>query len=273
MHLVRNQTEGLFSDPPMSKKCNDFTGTISADSLRKGGHKLMSLLSTIPIESRPRERGLRFGVETLDEAELLAIFIRSGTKGINAIELARGLLNRFQGSIRNLSQASYQELLEIKGLGPCKALIVQSLGEWARRYSVVPISNSIPIQTSIEVYNYCNEKICNQNQEHLIVLLLDIKKRLLGEHLISIGGLKKVEIEAREVFKPAIKRGAAGVILIHNHPSGDPSPSVEDERITAKLKKVGELLGIPLIDHLIIGRGGYFSFSDARLYKIESLHQ
>ncbi|OGQ36509.1 MAG: hypothetical protein A3F16_02435 [Deltaproteobacteria bacterium RIFCSPHIGHO2_12_FULL_43_9] len=230
-------------------------------------------INSIPLDERPREKGLKFGLEKLDDPELLAIFLGSGTKGENAIELARKVLDAFQFSIRGLGEATLDELVKIKGIGTCKALVIESLGEWGRRYASRPISYKVTIQTSFEVYKHFYERFSNQKEEQLLVILLDTKKRLIGEVLIAKGGINKASIAVADIFRPAVKRGAAGIILIHNHPSGDPSPSGEDFGLTVAAKGGGEILGIRLIDHLIIGSKGYYSFTESKLYREPALHQ
>lgn len=224
-------------------------------------------INSIPIDARPREKGLKYGLDTLNDDDLLAIFLGSGTRECNAIELARTVLDSYQCSIRDLGNASIDDLKQIKGIGTCKALVIESLGEWARRYSSSPISLKVQIETSFEVYKHFYEKVSNQKQEQLIVLLLDSKKRLLGEEMVAKGGINEAVVSIGEIFKPAIKRGGVGIILIHNHPSGDPTPSQEDLQLTERLKKGGDLLGIKLIDHLIIGLKCYYSFANGRIFK------
>src|SRR3990167_6567005 len=146
-------------------------------------------INSIPLDERPREKGLKFGLEKLDDPELLAIFLGSGTKGENAIKLARKVLDAFQFSIRGLGEATWDELVKIKGIGTCKALVIESLGEWGRRYASRPISYKVTIQTSFEVYKHFYERFSNQKEEQLLVILLDTKKRLIGEVLIAKGGI------------------------------------------------------------------------------------
>ena len=232
---------------------------------REKGEFLMNIQS-LPVTQRPRERGWTRGVSELTSEELLALVIRSGSNGEHALHLAGRVLEQFQFSLRVLHQASFQELVEIKGIGPCKALQIQAIGELARRHSTSPVAIGETVESSYSVFRHLKERLIIESQEQVWALLLDIKKQMIGEFLVSKGSIDITSIEPREVFLPAVRRGAHGVIVVHNHPSGDPTPSPEDVKVTELLRKAGILLGIRLLDHLIIASRGFFSFSDGKIY-------
>ncbi len=214
-----------------------------------------------PEEERPRERLLSRGPESLTDAELLAIILRTGGAGITALDHARLLLARYQ-SLRGLGDASPSELASIKGIGKAKAAQVMACMEIARRFASQKIREGEQFTSSRDVFEHFHERLRGKKKEVFIALLLNGKNRKIKEVMISQGSLNASIVHPREVFNPAVKDSAASIILVHNHPSGDPSPSREDREITGRLKGVGDLLGIRILDHLIIGDGRYISFAD-----------
>ena len=219
-----------------------------------------------PAEERPRERLLAQGAETLTDAELLALIIRTGDSSSknSAVDLARGLLSRF-GSLRQLSAASITELTQQAGIGPAKAAEVQALFQIARRFSDRRLQPGQVYRSSGDAFAHFHERLCDYRKEVFVALLLDSKNRLLREVQISAGSLDASIVHPREVFAPALRESASAILFIHNHPSGDPTPSREDIAITARLKQGGELLGIRVLDHIIIGKGVYVSLADRGL--------
>jgi DNA repair protein RadC len=217
-----------------------------------------------PESDRPREKLLENGPETLSNAELLAIILRVGeaSTGQSALDHGRELMSRFDGSFRKLEEASTQDLRTIKGIGPAKAAQVKAALEIAKRFSREELKRGEQFRSSADVFNHYREHLGGLKKEEFHVLLLDAKNRKIRDVRVSEGSLTSSLVHPREVFSPVIRESAAAVILIHNHPSGDPQPSQEDLHITRRLREVGEVMGVRVLDHLIIGKGRYVSFVD-----------
>lgn len=214
----------------------------------------------IPKEDRPRERLLSFGASSLSNAELLALILGNGTKNMNVIDLSNSLLSEF--GLEGFSSCSLNELKKIKGVGPAKASQILALVEFNKRFS----RSSTPktrFSDAKEVFKFLSPKMCDLDKEHFFVLLLDSKNRLIHDCAVSVGILNSVLVHPREVFKVAIKESANSIIIAHNHPSGDPTPSEEDLKITEQLFNAGKTLNIPLLDHVIIGKEGYWSWNES----------
>jgi len=211
-------------------------------------------IKDLPDSSKPRERFLKHGPEALSDAELFAIILRTGLVGENVMEMANRLISKF--GLVNLFDCSLKELQEIKGIGPSKAMQLLAMSELGKRYNQE--KNSVKKITCAEdVFKLFHTRLRDKKQEHFYVLMLDTKNNIIGEQLISKGILDASIIHPREVFKPAIKNSASKIILVHNHPSGDPKPSEEDMEITEKIMKTGEELGIKVLDSVIVGREGF----------------
>ncbi|ADG05432.1 RadC family protein [Kyrpidia tusciae] len=221
------------------------------------------LVKDVPLQERPRERLLTFGPEQLTNAELLAILLRTGSHGRSALELAQRLLTRFEG-LTGLLAADSRELMEESGMGPAKATQVLAALEFGRR---VQRANPAPkpIHSPNDVASRLMERLQFLSKEHFVVLHLDTKHRVLGEEVVSVGTLNASLVHPREVFRTAIKRNAAAVVCVHNHPSGDPTPSPEDIDVTKRIVESGRILGIDLVDHVVIGRGTYVSMRERGL--------
>ncbi|WP_432822557.1 RadC family protein [Trichloromonas sp.] len=219
-----------------------------------------------PEDERPREKLLKNGADTLSEAELLALVLRTGDAAsqTSAVDHARLLLARFK-SLRGLALATVAELCEIKGIGPAKAAELQAVCELARRFGIETMRPGDRYTSSTEVYQHFHERLRDYRKEVFIALLLDSKNRLLCEVQISEGSLTASIVHPREVFAPVVRESAAAVLFVHNHPSGDPTPSREDLEITTRLREAGELMGVRVLDHIIIGSGQYVSFVDRGL--------
>jgi DNA repair protein RadC len=216
-----------------------------------------------PEGDRPREKLLERGPEALSDAELLAIIIRTGdsSSGRTALDHARHLIAKFK-SFRNLSSAAIAELCALKGIGPAKAAAVKAALEISRRYATERVSQGMAFSRSADVFAHFHERLRDNKKECFFILLLDSKNRVIREERISEGTLTCSLVHPREAFTPAIRESAASLILVHNHPSGDPAPSREDEEITSRMVEGGKLLGIGVLDHIIIGQGRYYSFAD-----------
>ena len=226
----------------------------------------MRSIKNWPADERPREKLLANGADKLTDAELLALIIRTGDSSSksSAVDLARGLLSRF-GSLRLLAKASINELCEQAGIGPAKAAEIQALFQIARRFSDQRLQPGQPYSSAQEVFFHFHERLCDYRKEVFLALLLDAKNRLIKEVQISEGSLSASIVHPREVFAPVLRESAAGVLFVHNHPSGDPSPSQEDIEITKRLKQVGDIMGVRVLDHIIIGNGEYVSLADRGL--------
>ena len=213
----------------------------------------------LPDSSRPRERFLKLGPEALSDAELFAIILRTGTVKENVVDMSNRLISQY--GLKNLFSCSLKELQEIKGIGPSKAMQLLAMSELGKRHSQskTPVKK---ISCAKDVFNLFNERLKNEKQENFYVLILNTQNIIIKEELISKGVLDSALLHPREVFKPAIKNSAKKLILVHNHPSGNPSPSQEDLNITKKLIEIGEILDIKVLDHVIIGDGEWWSWKE-----------
>jgi DNA repair protein RadC len=221
-------------------------------------------IKDLPKTERPRERLLQAGEDNLSDVELLAIVIRSGSQEATALDLAGRLLSEF-GSFRRLAGCGVGELTRVRGIGPAKAAQIKAALAIARRYASQKMSPGTRVTGSRQLYDYMREKLYGLKQERFYALMLDTKHRVIREREIAVGSLNESVVHPREVFKPAIAESAARVIFVHNHPSGDPEPSPQDRRLTARLCEAGRLVGIPVLDHIIVGDGAYFSFAEEGL--------
>lgn len=216
-------------------------------------------IKDMPADLRPRERLIREGAQALTDVELLAILLRTGSAAGTALELATVVLTCFNG-LRALIQASIEELSEIKGMGPAKAAQVKAALELGRRVAADSFGERAVIKTPEDAVRLVMEEMRNLDREHFRALLLNAKNQVIGREIISIGTLNSSTVHPRELFKNAIKRSAAALILAHNHPSGDPDPSREDIEVTRRLLEAGQIIGIEILDHLIIGDSKFTSF-------------
>lgn len=217
-----------------------------------------------PESDRPREKLIEKGPGSLSNAELLAILLRTGnaSSGQTALDHGRALVQQFDNSFRRLAEAGIRDLCEVKGIGPAKAAQLQASLEIARRFAAEELKQGQLFRSSADVFHHYQEQLGSLKKEEFHVLLLDAKNRKLKDVRVSEGSLTSSLVHPREVFAPVVRESAAAVILIHNHPSGDPAPSQEDLQITRRLRQVGEIMGVHILDHLIIGKGRYVSFVD-----------
>lgn len=218
-------------------------------------------LRDVPKEERPRERMLRYGASALSNAELLAILLRTGTKSESAVTLAQHLLNKSEG-LRQLVDMKTEQLTSIKGIGIAKALQVQAAFELAKRLARSRVDAMAAVRSPQDVANLLMEELRYFKKEHFVCLFLNTKNQVIAKETLSVGTLNASLVHPREVFRAAIERSSASIICAHNHPSGDPTPSPEDIDITNRLKEAGELIGIELLDHLIIGDHSYVSLKE-----------
>jgi len=220
-------------------------------------------IKDMPESMRPRERMLAEGEHSLSDTELLAIIIGNGTSNLSALDLARHILAQ-HGSLRHIKEASLEELMQHPGIGPAKAVNIKAAMEIGRRISL-DVRNKMSIKSPEDVKNMVMEDMRYLDREYFRVMYLDRKGGLLSMEDVSIGGLHSALVHPREGFKPAIKKSAASIILVHNHPSGDPSPSREDLELTASLIEAGKHLGIEILDHIVIGESTYCSMRSQQL--------
>lgn len=219
----------------------------------------MMRIADISLENRPRERLQKHGASVLGDAELLAIILKTGSKGENVIDMSNRLISRY--GVDKLSELSLYELQEIKGIGPAKATAINAMFELNKRHASAK-KNLKKITCAKDVYELMREKLVDLKQEVFAVIYLDAKNQILKEEIVTKGTLDASLIHPREVFRGAIKESAHAIIVVHNHPSGDPNPSEEDKRITEKLFDAGELLNIELLDHVIVGRDGWWGWNE-----------
>ncbi|MDP2919063.1 MAG: DNA repair protein RadC [Dehalococcoidia bacterium] len=216
----------------------------------------------LPVAERPRERLQRYGEEALSAQELLAVILGRGIAGESIMVTAQRLLKEF-GSLKGLAQASVQEMGRVKGIGPAKACQLKAAFELASRVeqdSHLKAQEKQVLKIPPDVLNYVRNHLKEKKKEYFVTILLDTRGQVIKHCEVSVGSLDSSIVHPREVFKEAIAASAASVILVHNHPSGDPTPSEEDIGMNKKLTAAGELLGISVLDHLIIGNPEFLSF-------------
>lgn len=219
-------------------------------------------LLELPEDLRPRERLYRYGTEPMTDVELLAIILRTGSQKENVLELAERILLEV-GGLGRLAQESTYDLTQRFGIGPAKAAQILAAFELGKRMRKGPSESRPKISCPEDAANLVMEQMRGLDREHFWVLMLNTKNSFLGIDKVSVGSLNTTVVHPRECFKESIRRSAHAVILIHNHPSGDTTPSPEDRQITDRLAQVGKLLGIEVIDHIIIGDGIFFSCKEA----------
>jgi DNA repair protein RadC len=225
--------------------------------------KPASHVSALPAELRPRERLRRHGAGALSSAELLALVLGTGTARASALDVATALMRRF-GSLGRLSRASVQEVCAVPGIGEAKAQRLLAAIEVGRRL-LEPGPRRPVIRTAADAAAAVGASMGGLDREHFRAILLNTKHEVLDIVNVSVGGLASAPVHPREVFTEAVRRCAAAVIVVHNHPSGDAQPSSDDVMITEQLRAAGRLIGIELLDHLIIGDGTFTSLRDRRL--------
>ncbi len=220
-------------------------------------------IKTLPVEERPREKLIKYGPKTLTNSELLAIILRTGSKNENVLNLSNELFNKY--NLKSLSRLKVSELKKQLGIGDAKACQIIASFELGKRLSAFKEGKKPEIKTAKDIADIFIPEMNDLEKEHFKGIYLDSRKRLIKQETIFIGSLNESVIHPREIFKIALDENAAAIILLHNHPSGDPSPSSFDIEITKELVKAGELLGISVLDHIIIGGNNYISFREKGL--------
>lgn len=216
-------------------------------------------IKKIPINDRPRERLIINGVSSLSNEELLSILLGTGTKSLSAKNLSSYILSNTK-NISDLKKLSYHDLIKIKGIGKAKACTIMALIELSTRMnSSVDDFIGVKLNDVKKVFDYYRMRV-SDNQEEFYCIYLDAKKRIIGEKLIFKGTVNHSLVHPRDIFKEAFKENATSIICMHNHPSGNVIPSKDDILVTNRLKEIGNLMGIKLIDHVIVSKGGYYSF-------------
>ncbi len=221
----------------------------------------------LPNTEKPRERLVNKGKESLSNEELLSIILKTGTKDKSVKEVSFELLNLVK-DIRNLKDVSIKTLTNIKGIGKVKAIELLAVIELGKRiYEEVNDNDLISCTSPVNIINYFNYLFKDKKQEEFYVIFLDNKKKYISKKLLFVGSINYSIVHPREIFKEAYLYSASSIICIHNHPSGDPYPSKEDDNITIKIKEIGLIHGISLIDHIIIGKNNYYSYYENKKIK------
>jgi DNA repair protein RadC len=217
----------------------------------------------MPEKERPREKLEVNGAEGVSNQELLAILLRTGTRDKSALILAQEIINQFE-TFSQLRNVSLDQLMKIKGIGKAKGIQILAAIELGKRTSSYILERGLQIKSPIDCADYIAEEVKHLEQEHFIGVYLDTKNRVLAKKTLFIGSLNRAIVSPREIFKEAFKHGCASIIVCHNHPSGDPTPSTQDISITKRLMEIGELMGIEILDHLVIGTDGYISMREEK---------
>lgn len=215
----------------------------------------------MPASERPRERLVALGSRVLTDAELVAILLGSGTRSQTALEVARSLL--YRGGLRVLAQASVEELARQHGIGAARACVLKAAAEIGKRLTTMSTERAI-ITSPGDVGDLLMEDMRYLDREHFRIVMLNTKNQVLAVESVAVGSLNAAIVHPREIFKAAISKSAAAVVLVHNHPSGDPTPSQDDIQITKRLVDAGRLLGIEVLDHVVIGDNRYLSLRTTR---------
>ena len=216
----------------------------------------------LPDTERPYEKCLMYGAEALTDAELISAIIRTGSKGERCVDLAHRILNAGPDGLLNLIQLDVKQLTGIRGIGNVKAIQLKCVGELARRIASTRRRQQVVLQSPESIASYYMERMRHETQEKLMLAMFDSKSMLLSEKVISVGTCNAALISARDIYRTALQEQAIYIVILHNHPSGNPEPSREDIQVTRKIKQSGEILDILLMDHIVIGDNEYFSFRE-----------
>lgn len=221
----------------------------------------MFMIKEIPKSERPRERFLKYSPEAIQTHELIAIILRTGSKQESVLELSKRVLYQYS-NLKELSNAEISDLLKIKGIGNSKAVELMAAFELGRRASNEFFKNNIKLVSPESIFLYLKDQLEMKTQEHFIALYLNTKAELIKKETLFVGSLNTSLVHPREIFKHAVLSSAASIVIVHNHPSGDPTPSTNDIDVTRMIDKNSVMMDIKLVDHIIIGRNKYFSFKE-----------
>ncbi|ASV68833.1 DNA repair protein RadC [Cytobacillus sp. FSL W7-1323] len=224
-------------------------------------HTESLMIKDFPQDEKPRERLMQSGPESLSNHELIAILLRTGTKNESVLQLSNRLLTKFDG-LRLLKDASLSEITEVKGIGQAKAIQIMAAVEIGRRMANLTFDERYSIRSPEDAANYVMNEMRFLSQEHFVCLYLNTKNQVLSKQTIFIGSLNASIVHPREVYKEAFRQSAASIICLHNHPSGDPTPSREDIDVTKRLTECGKIIGIDILDHIIIGEKKFVSLKE-----------
>lgn len=223
-----------------------------------------------PPSDRPRERLLREGPRALSDAELLALVLGTGTRGRDAVAAAEAILARFP-DLRRVAHAGAAELCAVAGVGTAQACRVKAALALATRLGERPFARGEPLGGPRGVYERIGRRLAPLEHEVFVSVLLDAKHRVLSEHHIADGGVCSVEVIPRDVFAAVVREASAAVVFVHNHPSGDPTPSRADEELTRRLTAAGHLVGVEVLDHIVVAQQGWYSFAERTLRRPEGV--
>ena len=221
----------------------------------------MFMINEIPIEERPRERFLKYDIDSIQSHELIAIILRTGSRNESVIDLSKRVLYQYT-NLKELSNANISDLTKIKGIGKSKAIELKAAFELGRRTSIEMFIEKVKLLSPESIYLYLKDQLEMKTQEHFIALYLNTKADLIKKETLFVGSLNASLVHPREIFKHAVLVSAASIIIVHNHPSGDPTPSKNDIDVTKIIHQNSLMMDIKLIDHIIIGRNKYFSFKE-----------
>lgn len=216
----------------------------------------------LPVSERPYEKCMEHGPECLSDAELLAVILRTGSSGQNAVQLAEQILNRGNGDLLALYALTMEQLMQLPGIGQVKAIQLKCIAELSKRIAKTKRREAVTLSDARSVAAYYMETLRHEPHEHLVLCMFDGKCRLIQECVLTIGTANASLVSPREIFVEALTHRALHIILVHNHPSGNPTPSRQDIQVTRQIREGGALIGITLADHIIIGDKRYYSFKE-----------
>lgn len=224
-------------------------------------------LKELPVSERPYEKCEKNGVEILSDAELLAMILRSGTRELTAVDLAKKILkiDPFYEGILGICHTSKEELQKIPGIGKVKAMQILCIAELSKRLASTKVKDKVSFHDPSSIATYYMEQMRHLGREEMILIFFNGKNKVIKELTVSVGTVNQTVASPRELFLEALRCNAVSVLMIHNHPSGDPTPSKQDILTTKRMKEAGEFLGIPLCDHIIIGDQTYISFREEHM--------
>ena len=222
-------------------------------------------IKELPASERPYEKFLSLGASGLSDADLLAIIIKTGTKDKSAVDRAQEILSGRHGNLLNLYEMSYDELIQVSGIGQIKAIQLKAVAELSMRISKAKRARSIRMNTPVTIADYYMEQMRHLQQEVVICAYFDVKSRFLGDKFISKGSLSSSVVDISSVMRTALEKNASKIVLLHNHPSGDCTPSKDDIAVTDRLAEGSRIFSIELCDHIIIGDNEYYSFYENKI--------